>query len=128
MKTDLAAALPQKPAVYIATISRALDGMFISLKLAKDVPEGRNAPRTIDLRFEYAEWFMAEGVEAHLVFIDETGYNIWTRRSLRRGRHGEPVRRGVHGQQGQNVKQYVRRIWGGGTRTPHNFIRDSSWD
>ena len=103
MKTGLAAALPQKPAVSIATISRALDGMFISLKLAEDEPEGRNAPRTIDLRFEYAEWFMAEGVEAHLVFIDETGYNIWTRRPFGRGRRGEPVRRVVHGQRGQNV-------------------------
>ena len=74
MKRDMEAALPHKPAVSISTISRALDGMFITLKLAEDVPEGRNSEATLDRRVEYAQWFLAEGVVAHTVFIDETGY------------------------------------------------------
>ena len=101
IKRDLEAALPLKPTVTISTISRALDGMFITLKLAEDVPDARNAPRNLDLRVEYGQWFLAEGVVAHTVFIDETGYNVWTRRSYGRAQRGQPVRRVVHRQRGK---------------------------
>ena len=50
IKGDLEAALPLKPTVTISTILWALDGMFITLKLAEDVPDGRNAPQNLDLR------------------------------------------------------------------------------
>ena len=76
--------------------------MLITTKLAEDVPDARNSPRILDMRVEYAQWFMAEGVIAHCVYIDETGYNIWTRRSFGRAPRGIPVRRVVHGQRGRN--------------------------
>ena len=69
IKRDLEAALPLKPTVTISTISRALDGMFITLKLAEDVPDGRNAPGNLDQRVEYGQWFLAEGVVAHTVCL-----------------------------------------------------------
>ena len=39
----------------------------------------------------------------HLVYLDETGYNVWTRRSQGRSRIGHPARREVHTQRGTNV-------------------------
>ena len=76
--------------------------MLITLKLAEDVPDARNAPRVLQQRQEYAEWFLEHGVIANCVFIDECGYNIWTRRSQGRAPRGVPARRVVHGQRGRN--------------------------
>ena len=102
MKADLQAAMPHKPEVSISTIARTLDGMMFTIKLAEDVPDARNAQRVLDMRAVYAQWFLEQGVVAHLVFIDETGFNIWTRRSFGRAPRGQPARRVVHGQRGKN--------------------------
>ena len=88
MKRSLRENLPEKPEVSTSTIARALDGMLLTLKLAEDVPDARNSPRILDQRVEYAEWFLHEGVISHCVYIDETGYNIWTRRSQGRAPRG----------------------------------------
>ena len=45
---------------------------------------------------------MHNGVLGHCVYIDETGYNIWTRRSQGRAPRGIPARRVVHAQRGHN--------------------------
>ena len=42
--------MKHKPAVSISTLSGALDGMFITLNLAEDVPEGRISQATPDRR------------------------------------------------------------------------------
>ena len=76
MKDELQRSLPDKPAVSPSTIARTMDGMLMTLKLAEDVPDARNSPRILDMRVEYAQWFMQYGVVGHCVFIDETGYNI----------------------------------------------------
>jgi len=102
IKTELEANLPNKPPLSTSTIARTLDGMLLTLKLAEDVPIPRNHPRVIDLRYDYAVWFMNEAVIGHTVFIDETGYNIWTRRSFGRALRGAPARRIVNGQRGRN--------------------------
>ena len=49
----------------------------------------RNRPDVIEKRVEYANWFMANGVLNHCVFIDECGYNIWTARTHGRARVGD---------------------------------------
>ena len=72
MKASLSEHLPEKPGVSTATIARALDGMMmITLKLVEDVPDAF-------INASSAEWFLQHGVLVHLVFIDETGYNVWT--------------------------------------------------
>ena len=76
MKQQFEVRLPHKPIVSTSTIARTLNGMLITLKLAKHVPDLRNAARVLDARREYANWFLREGVLGHLVFIDETGYNM----------------------------------------------------
>uniref|UniRef100_A0A8C4NGT2 Tc1-like transposase DDE domain-containing protein n=1 Tax=Eptatretus burgeri TaxID=7764 RepID=A0A8C4NGT2_EPTBU len=102
MKKNLQAALPNKPHVSTSTIARSIDGMLLTLKLTEDVPDARNSPRVLDQRMQYAQWFLQHGVVAHCVFIDETGYNVWTRRSFGRAPRGLPARRVVHGQRGRN--------------------------
>ena len=58
------------------------------MKLARSLPAERNRPDVIQQRFDYATWFMNEGVVNHCIFIDECGYNIWTARSCGRARVG----------------------------------------
>ena len=103
MKQQLQARLPHKPTVSTSTIARTLNGMLITRKLAEDVPDQRNAARVLDARRDYANWFLRDGVLGNVVYIDETGYNIWTRRSQRRAPRGEPARRVVHHQRGKQV-------------------------
>ncbi|XP_072026793.1 uncharacterized protein [Amphiura filiformis] len=76
--------------------------MLLTLKLAEDVPEGRNAERVIQQRADYAQWFLREGVLGHCIYIDECGYNLWTRRSYGRAPRGQPARRVIHNQRGRN--------------------------
>ena len=102
MQQDLRQNMPQKPPVSISTIARSLDGMMFSMKMLEDVPDVRNSPRILQQREQYANWFMQTGVVSHCVFVDETGYNVWTRRSRGRAPRGEPARRVVHGQRGRN--------------------------
>ena len=103
MKTDLEASLPNKPHVSTSTIARTLDGMMYTSKLVEDVPRQRNEQRVVDNRAEYAQWFMEEGVVGKSVFIDECGYNVWTRRTYDRAPRGQPARRVVSGQRGRNL-------------------------
>ena len=78
---ELRRRLPAKPLVCDRTIGKTMDGMLISLKMAKAVPAARNRPDVIERRYEYANWFMTQGVINDCIFIDECGYKIWTARS-----------------------------------------------
>ena len=80
-----------------------MDGMLIRVKMARAVPAARNRPDVIERRYEYADWFMTQGVINDCIFIDECGYNIWTARSYGRARVGERAYRQVSGQRGRNV-------------------------
>lgn len=94
--------LPDKPRISKSTLARTLDGMLITLKLAEDVPEARNAERVLQQRHDYSQWFLRHGIVGHCIFIDECGYNIWTRRSYGRAARGQPARRVVNNQRGRN--------------------------
>ena len=80
-----------------------MDGMLISVKMARAVPAASNRPDVIERRYEYANWFMTQGVINDCIFTDECGYNIWTARSYGRARVGERAYRQVSGQRGRNV-------------------------
>ena len=100
---ELRRRLPAKPLVCDRTIGKTMDGMLISVKMARAVPAARNRPDVIEQRYEYANWFMTQGVINDCIFIDECGYNIWTARSYGRARVGERAYRQVSGQRGRNV-------------------------
>jgi hypothetical protein len=92
--------------VSTATISRALDKQLITLKCLSrdaDIPAARNAPENRLRRREFTQWLTELPPDHHLVFIDETGFNLWTRRSQGRSRRGQRVRRVVVTQRGVQV-------------------------
>ena len=73
---ELRRRLPAKPLVCDRTIGKTMDGMLISVKMARAVPAARNRPDVIERCYEYANWFMTQGVINDCIFIDECGYNI----------------------------------------------------
>lgn len=106
MRTKLLNEFQNLENVDESTIARRLDGALITLKIATkdaDVPENRNSLEVKEMRFEYAQWFMALPETEHIVYLDETGYNLWTRRTQGRSRRGTRVRRKVHTQRGANI-------------------------
>ena len=46
---------------------------------------------------------MLRGIQNHLVYIDETGFSLWTKRAFGRGRVGDTVNRQVGGHRVRNV-------------------------
>lgn len=102
MKTKL---LNQFPGINISvsTIARKLDGMFYTLKKVTDLNENRLAPELIEKRFVYANWFLNEGINYQVHFIDEFGCNVWLKRSYGRSKKGLDAVRVVAGQRGTNV-------------------------
>lgn len=59
-KESLEHNLPDKPAVPTSSVARALDEMMLTLKMAEEVPDARDAPRRLDQQLEYAEWFLEQ--------------------------------------------------------------------
>ena len=54
---ELRRGLPRKPQIHDRTVGRILDGMLVSLKLARPLSVDRNRPDVIQSRFEYTNWF-----------------------------------------------------------------------
>ena len=49
------------------------------------------------------EWMVDFGSQLHLLYADETGFNVWTSRTRGRSRIGQPAVRQVEGQRGRNI-------------------------
>ena len=68
----------------MTTLSCALEGELISLKLAHDIPAERNSDRIKAAGKTYAERMADQGIKNHLVYIDvqlvDKKY-LWTRES-----------------------------------------------
>ncbi|XP_042221342.1 uncharacterized protein LOC121865851 [Homarus americanus] len=71
--------------------------------MSRDPPAERNSPAVREARHAYATWMLATGLQQQLVYIDETGFNLWTKRTYGRARCGERVHRAVGGQRGRNT-------------------------
>jgi hypothetical protein len=54
-------------------------------------------------RRDFFEWLMNDGLQRNLVYMDETGFNVWTARTRGRARRGEAAVRIVEGQRGRNL-------------------------
>ena len=77
--------------------------MLITLKLSQDVVSQRNSQQVITQRHDYATWLLENGIQGKLVYLDECGFNLWTKRSFRRSPRGSRVPRVVNNQRGSNV-------------------------
>lgn len=51
----------------------------------------RNCDAVKNQRHGFATWLMGEGMNRELIFVDEAGFNLWTTRTRRRARNGEPA-------------------------------------
>ncbi|XP_042229780.1 uncharacterized protein LOC121871483 [Homarus americanus] len=102
IKEEVMDIFPTKPHFSEVTLSRYLEGELISLKMSRDSPAERNSPAVKEARHAYATWMLATGLQQQLVYIDETGFNLWTKRTYGRARCGERVHRAVGGQRGRN--------------------------
>ncbi|KAG7165130.1 putative DDE superfamily endonuclease domain-containing protein 15 [Homarus americanus] len=103
IKEEVMDIFPTKPHFSEVTLSRYLEGELISLKMSRDSPAERNSPAVKEARHAYATWMLATGLQQQLVYIDETGFNLWTKRTYSRARRGERVHRTVGGQRGRNT-------------------------
>ena len=106
LRTKLSAQLPNKPPVTIKTLARALEGALYTFKIATkntDIRLSANSQGVIEKRREYALLMTELQQDTVVVYIDETGYNLWTRRSQGWSRRGQPVRRRCPTQRGPNL-------------------------
>ena len=72
------------------------------MKKLETVSAKRNSYRVKD-ELAFANWLVKEGLNYELIFIDESGLNLWTCRTRGRARIGEPAIRIVAGRRGRNL-------------------------
>ena len=101
LKAELEAQLPTKPLISTSTIARCLEGQLIVMKKIEDAPRERNSESTKESRKAYAEWLLNIGLQQEIIFIDEAGINLWTRRTRGRAPRGQRAVRVVHGRRGK---------------------------
>ena len=76
---------------------------FFSVKKLHFIPIDRNRGDVKRVRQVYATWLLQEGQLKNMIFIDESGFNIWLKRTYARARLGQRAFRSVVGQRGQNL-------------------------
>lgn len=104
LNTQLRERLPDSPHVHENYLCTVCKGMFYSLKKLEPQPADRNREDVKDERKRYAHWFIQNVVISPLtIYIDESGYNVWTSRTRGRSVVGQSAIRRVHGQRGENV-------------------------
>lgn len=101
IKEKLAAG-PAGVNLSITSIARALDGKLITMKKLQDVPAERNTPRVKADRAAYAEWYLQNN-RGRLIYIDETCFNLFTKRTRGRAERGQPAFRQLNFQRGKNL-------------------------
>ena len=102
--TELRNVLPNHPRISRSTLANMLSGQLIVTKQLRDVPQERNTDATKNRRHDFAQWLMQEGVNhAEIIFIDESGINLWLKRTRGRAIRGQRALRTVGGQRGRNL-------------------------
>ena len=100
---ELRMQLPHKPHVCISTISKTLHGQLIHLKKMETVAVDRNREDVKLARREFAEWLVqAHGANEEIIYVDESGFNLWLARTRGRARVGQRAVRIVGSRKGPN--------------------------
>ena len=74
------------------------------LKKLEDAPAERNAERTKELRRDFANWLLNDGIQRNEpVYVDETGINLYCARTRGRAPAGQLAVRVVNGRRGRNI-------------------------
>ena len=103
INTELQTRLPNKPRIGLSTVCKVLDAQLITTKKLEDAPAERNSDATKTSRYEYAQWMLQYGVNRNLVFVDEAGFNLYTRRTRGRAARGQRAVRQAAGNRGRNL-------------------------
>ena len=97
---ELQSCLPNKPHLSLTTLCRGLEARLLVLKKFEDSVAERNSDQVKGRREAYAQWLLMNGVNNELVYLDECGINLWTKRTRGRAFRGSravcvvPARRG----------------------------------
>ena len=89
--------------VSTSSIARALDLQLIHMKKLYDLPAERNSERVKAVRREYANWLLEHGGNRTCLFVDETCFNVYTRRTRGRAANGQRALRQVNKSRGPNL-------------------------
>ena len=100
---DLRAHMPQAPHVGRTTLRRMLNKQLITTKTLEDSPAERNTDTTKASRRDYANWLMTNIDNKIVVYIDEAGINLWTKRTRGRAPRGQRAVRVLNGRRGGNL-------------------------
>lgn len=131
---ELQLQLPWKPHVSDSTIHRLLRGQLITMKKLETPPAERNRQDVKEARKAHAEWVV--GQDPHLVYIDESGFNLWLNRTRGRSARGHRAQRIVGARRSPNFTLILavsprlgrvhHSIHNGGTTAEvfGNFLRD----
>ena len=79
------------------TISRVLEGALYTMKRCMLIPEARNSQENKMKRKEYATWYQSVSDE-NIIFLDESGFDLWQSRTRGRSLKGKPAKRIVSNQ------------------------------
>ena len=82
-----------KPPISDTTVHRLLRGQLITLKKLEAAPAERNRADVKLARKTHVEWLIAE--DPHIIYIDESGFNLWTSRTRGRSLRGQRAQRVV---------------------------------
>ena len=102
---NLRAALPDKPHITNSTISKILRGQLIMLKKMETVLQDGNREDILQARRQYGTWLLnvVNGINPReLIFVDESGFNLWIARTRGRAVRGQRAVRVVGGSRGPN--------------------------
>lgn len=104
INNELRLRLPNKPHIQRTTVNTALIGQLLFLKKLEDAPAERNTDETKTSRRDYANWLLNDGIQRQeLIYIDETGINLYCSRTRGRALVGQRAVRVVNGRRGRNL-------------------------
>lgn len=90
-----------KRAVSISTINNILDRSLITTKQLRPKPVGQDTPENLQKRKYFAGFYLKDhGARVH---IDESNYNLFTRRSMGRAPRGQRAFKTQRNSRGKNI-------------------------
>ena len=103
INAELRVRLPNAPRISRSTLANVLAGNLIVMKKLEDAVAERDSDKTKRLRLEFTVWMMNPGINKELIYIDEAGFYLWTKRTRGRGKLGQRAVRVVAGRRGSSL-------------------------
>lgn len=91
LNASVGEAWPQNCIVSDATVSRALAGQLLMVKLAGNIPVAGNSIQVEDSRVEFFHWMYQDGLNRRIIYVDETEYSLYKKRAFNRAPVGQRV-------------------------------------